>query len=77
MMKAVLVSCVMVGLGLLLLGGCRETDSGARFGGRVVSHVDAYGSGTGGEANLDGDQRSGGSKVCGTFLRGRNMATDE
>ncbi len=40
-------------LGLVVLGGCGETEDGPRFGGRVVSHVDSYGSGTGGEAELD------------------------
>jgi len=61
MMKAMLVSCVMVGPVLLLLGGCGEGDGGARFGGRVVSHVDTYGSGTGGEAALDEE----GTLACG------------
>ncbi len=51
MMKAVLGTWVMAGL--LLLAGCGEGDDGPRLGGRVVSHVDAYGSGTGGEAGLD------------------------
>ncbi len=51
MMKAAVTSWVI--LGLVLGGGCGERDGGARFGGRVVSHVDSYGSGTGGEANLD------------------------
>jgi hypothetical protein len=43
----------LVMVGLVLVGGCGETDSGPRFGGRVVSHVDTYGSGTGSEAQLD------------------------
>jgi len=58
MVKAMLASWVM--LGLVVLAGCGKTD-GPRFGGRVVSHVDAYGSGTGGEANLgaEGSMNSG------------------
>jgi len=42
-----------VGLGVVLLSGCGEGDGGLRFGGRVVSHVGTYGSGTGSEAELD------------------------
>ena len=45
----------LVMLWLVLVGGCGERGGGARFGGRVVSHVDGYGSGTGGEAALDED----------------------
>ena len=59
MMKAMLVAWAV--LGLMLLAGCGETEEGPRFGGRVVSHVDAYGSGTGSEANLDRE----GSITCG------------
>jgi len=51
---------VMV-LGPVLLGGCGETGGGPQFGGRVVSHVDTYGSGTGSEAKLDEE----GSLSCG------------
>ncbi len=48
-------------VGLVVLGGCGEGEDGPRFWGRVVSHVDVYGSGTGGEAKLDeeGSMRSG------------------
>ncbi len=53
MVKVMVVMWTMVGV--VVLGGCGERDGGARFGGRVVSHVDAYGSGTGSEANLDGE----------------------
>jgi hypothetical protein len=40
-------------LGLVLLAGCDESGAGPRFQGRVVSHVGTYGSGTGGQSNLD------------------------
>jgi hypothetical protein len=50
-MRALLASWAMVGL--VLLGGCGKAEDGARFRGRVVSHVDACGSGTGGQMNLD------------------------
>ena len=40
-------------LGILLVGGgCGKTAVGPRFQGRVVSHVDEYGSGTGTESIL-------------------------
>ena len=48
MMKAMLASWVM--LGFMLLGGCGKTEDGPRYGGRIVSHVEAYGSGTGSES---------------------------
>lgn len=51
MMKAMLATGAM--LGLVLVGGCGRTEDGPRFGGRIVSHVDTYGSGTGSESNLD------------------------
>lgn len=59
MVKA-MVACWLM-LGVVLAGGCGKTEDGPRFGGRVVSHVDAYGSGTGGEAKLDaeGSMKSG------------------
>jgi hypothetical protein len=59
MMKAVLGTWAL--LGLVLVGGCGETEEGPRFGGRVVSHVDTYGSGTGSDAELgmEGSMSSG------------------
>lgn len=50
-MKAMLVTWAM--LGLMLLAGCGKTEDGPRFPGRIISHVDTYGSGTGSEAKLD------------------------
>lgn len=48
-------------LGLILLTGCRPAATGPRFQGRIVSHVDTYGSGTGGESmlNVEGSMASG------------------
>ena len=40
-------------LGSVLLAGCDKSGAGPRFPGRIVSHVGTYGSGTGGESNLD------------------------
>ena len=59
MMKVMLPIWAM--LGLMLLAGCGKTENGPRFPGRIVSHVDAYGSGTGSESNLDRE----GSMTCG------------
>jgi hypothetical protein len=46
---------------LALLAGCAKSDVGPRFAGRVVCHVDAYGSGTGNQSVLGraGSMRSG------------------
>ena len=48
-------------LTLVLLTGCGRTEAGPRFQGRIVSHVDTYGSGTGSESNLhrEGSMTSG------------------
>jgi hypothetical protein len=47
--------------GFVLLTGCGRSDIGPRFAGTVVSHVDGYGSGTGGESALrrEGSMTSG------------------
>jgi hypothetical protein len=50
MMKSVHVIGVL--FGFVLLTGCGRSDIGPRFAGTVVSHVDQYGSGTGGESAL-------------------------
>jgi hypothetical protein len=68
MTKAMLASWVM--LGLVVLAGCGKTE-GPRFGGRIVSHVDTYGSGTGSESNLDRE----GSMTSG-FEYGDSSKTD-
>jgi hypothetical protein len=53
----------MIGVlfGLALLTGCGRSDIGPRFTGTVVSHVDRYGSGTGGQSVLrrEGSMTSG------------------
>jgi len=48
-------------LALALLSGCNGTEAGPRFQGRIVSHVDTYGSGTGSESRLhrEGSMTSG------------------
>jgi len=51
MMNAMLPTLAM--LGLVVLAGCGKTEDTPRFPGRIVSHVDTYGSGTGSESNLD------------------------
>ena len=59
MMRCMSIACVT--LSLAVLSGCGKTDFTPRFAGRIVSHVDAYGSGTGGETALkrEGSMRSG------------------
>ena len=48
-------------LALVLLSGCNRTEDGPRFQGRIVSHVDGHGSGTGSESVLlrEGSMTSG------------------
>ncbi|MCE9613832.1 MAG: hypothetical protein K8T26_06115 [Lentisphaerae bacterium] len=48
-------------LAVVILSGCAKKDLTPRFAGRIVSHVDTYGSGTGGQSELkpDGSMRSG------------------
>jgi hypothetical protein len=57
-MKAILITGML--MGLVVLPGCGERD-GPRFEGRIVSHVDTYGSGTGAESSLrrEGSMTSG------------------
>src|SRR5512139_1714582 len=50
MMKAILTIGTL--LGFVALTGCGSASSGPRFQGRIVSHVDTYGSGTGNESSL-------------------------
>jgi hypothetical protein len=50
MMKAILKMGTL--LGIVILTGCGSEESSPRFQGRIVSHVDAYGSGTGNESSL-------------------------
>ena len=40
-------------LTLVIVTGCGRTKAAPRFQGRIVSHVDTYGSGTGSESSLD------------------------
>ena len=58
-MKSILIIGPL--LALFILSGCSRPEAGPRFQGRVVSHVDTYGSGTGVEANLhrEGSMTSG------------------
>lgn len=48
-------------LAIVFGAGCGKTAAIPRFAGRVVSHVDEYGSGTGGECALSAD----GSRISG------------
>ena len=50
MMKCITITALT--LALAVLSGCGKMELAPRFHGRVVSHVDAYGSGTGGESML-------------------------
>lgn len=60
-MKTVGMNFLAVLVILSVAAGCSKTLVAPRFAGRVVSHVDAYGSGTGGESALsaDGSMASG------------------
>jgi hypothetical protein len=59
MTRAILTTGTL--LALILVAGCGRTKTGPRFQGRIVSHVDTYGSGTGTESSLrrEGSMTSG------------------